>query len=1005
MQNATSAAIPRATPGDFEIWTPGNTGNVQSVFVPAIDMLKRDMARALLMPGHLGVSPNSTQGSLAKARVALDMFLLSITAVQAALREIVQHQLINPLVDYNFVTNGVYPTFNFVELSSDDAQAICETWSSLVDLDIVNVDLEDEQHIRSLLRFPRRETAEDKGEPLSEGGVDPALARIPYRYLKDVAGAFTKNEVRAAMGYPPLPEGGDDLLKEAPPPPAPPAPDGGEEPEGPDGGGEDDDAEAEPAQEELAMRRPFEDGNGEPPSEPFVEPDDFVVTEQPPLPQPDDPSLTVPEKRADFAQIVAGLDGLEERLTQQLAAVFRTTTYGQISAWLAKPPTLAKAPKATVPMPATAKSITLAGFKSGYRQGRADAKREAAQAPKQLAAQELPTYEPEEALKYLEGKADFVVKGLDAKLTEIARQEIMFGLRNGHPFTETASRMRDAMTPYLGAPDADPKALRPDRMLTTVRTNSTDAYNQGRVIEARRLAQVGLVTGMQHSSVLDSRTTPICRSLHGRCYRIDGQDLDTMTPPLHHRCRSILLPITLDVEVSNDANAALHWATPEEIGAAKRMIPGEFGGSYTATKKTAPKPPAPAVPELLPAARAAEARATVDLLPRYTRRGIPKVDGPEVLNPLLVDEEADTLWGYLNAERKINVGDFATKGVKQRVALDELISAQSRLGRDSLLEIVEPGVIRKAAEDRELPLVIRKDGKLVLWDGNHRAAAAKLLGDKDLEVIVLDVGEAAPAAAKVAARTPQAAPNLGTLTTLLSASKQNVFRTEVDGKALVAKVVNNVDGVRNELAVSRAAKLAGADDLIVEQRLGRATVNGKEVDVVYSPLIEGEAISDIANPLEKVGALIEGSSLEDRTRQAAFDALVNAADRSISNYVRTSSGVKALDYELSLLDRHVVMDGNQHLKSAFGEPVGKIQGFTIYGDGTNVALDMPALRKVAEAGEAVASEVAASVGDSVAAVVRERAAILTDLAARKSVTVGEFRAAFEAVAGKAPALE
>jgi hypothetical protein len=62
-----------------------------------------------------------------------------------------------------------------------------------------------------------------------------------------------------------------------------------------------------------------------------------------------------------------------------------------------------------------------------------------------------------------------------------------------------------------------------------------------------------------------------------------------MTPPLHFRCRSILLPIVLSDEISSDANDPEHWATPEEIGAAKRLIPGEFGGSFTATKKNAPK--------------------------------------------------------------------------------------------------------------------------------------------------------------------------------------------------------------------------------------------------------------------------------------------------------------------------------------------------------------------------------------------------------------------------------
>jgi hypothetical protein len=78
------------------------------------------------------------------------------------------------------------------------------------------------------------------------------------------------------------------------------------------------------------------------------------------------------------------------------------------------------------------------------------------------------------------------------------------------------------------------------------------------------------------------------------CYHGSVHNLETLSGHytaggiVVHNCRSILLPITLADDISSDANDPVHWATSEELGAAKRMIPGEFGGSFVDTKKNAP---------------------------------------------------------------------------------------------------------------------------------------------------------------------------------------------------------------------------------------------------------------------------------------------------------------------------------------------------------------------------------------------------------------------------------
>ena len=87
--------------------------------------------------------------------------------------------------------------------------------------------------------------------------------------------------------------------------------------------------------------------------------------------------------------------------------------------------------------------------------------------------------------------------------------------------------------------------MQPWRIENIVRTETTKAYNNGRLIEARDPDIADLMTGMEYSAILDSRTTEVCRHLDGRIFKIGDPNLDRLTPPNHFMCRSILVPITI----------------------------------------------------------------------------------------------------------------------------------------------------------------------------------------------------------------------------------------------------------------------------------------------------------------------------------------------------------------------------------------------------------------------------------------------------------------------------
>jgi SPP1 gp7 family putative phage head morphogenesis protein len=587
IQSATVAAIPRAAKDHFEFWSPSHSGHVDQLFKPAIEMMQQGMARGLLMPGFIGLSPDAL-GSYARARVSFDMFILHCQYVQRDLsEETVQAQIIRRMVDFNFDTDGAYPIFRFNPLTDEQVDKLATAWASLVGAGAVIARGQDEDHLRSSLGFPKRQI----DELSDDANLDP---RIPISALEKVAPALRKNEVRRAVGLPPDAEFGEEPMVAPPPEPEPdPEPEGPEDPEDPTppGGGAppedegEDEEEDKPEAEEADMRalarermlQAFKKPERDPNDPPITE-EDFTVEEDP-RPDVREETLTPQEKRAELAKILDRLGGVDDDAVQAIAAALRRDLRRQIDAWAKSPPTLKRAGKVKVSLAPSVRTAIMAAQRKVYGQGRSDAKREVGQV--QLEA-ERPSYDPKAALAYLEAKGDFFVTGLSETLTELVRGEILGGLREGRAFTGTASRLLDALAPWIGAADADPKALMPDRLLTVVRTVSTDAYNQGRLVEARRLGGLGLVKGMTYSAVLDSRTTPICRHLHGKSWRIDDPELARYTPPNHYRCRSILLPATIADEIPA-------YITPEESAEASRLADGKFGGSYRDTK--ANKPP------------------------------------------------------------------------------------------------------------------------------------------------------------------------------------------------------------------------------------------------------------------------------------------------------------------------------------------------------------------------------------------------------------------------------
>ena len=96
-----------------------------------------------------------------------------------------------------------------------------------------------------------------------------------------------------------------------------------------------------------------------------------------------------------------------------------------------------------------------------------------------------------------------------------------------------------------GSPVAN-LSTEPYLLNTIVQTNYTNFYNLARKQIANENKYIEM---MQYSAIMDDRTTEICQELDGKTYKFDDPIWDSILPPNHFNCRSMINYITeIDVE-------------------------------------------------------------------------------------------------------------------------------------------------------------------------------------------------------------------------------------------------------------------------------------------------------------------------------------------------------------------------------------------------------------------------------------------------------------------------
>jgi len=159
----------------------------------------------------------------------------------------------------------------------------------------------------------------------------------------------------------------------------------------------------------------------------------------------------------------------------------------------------------------------------------------------------IPGLPPKKALQYLNNKSFWIAGVIRDSVLKEARAILYNGLKGGASTPEIMFQLDGFFKEYIGTPAIEIKTgreLAPWHLENVVRTNFSDAYNEGRWAMMNDPDVGDFVPAVAYSSVMDERTTEICERLDGQVFEKGDPDLARVKPPNHYECRGTLVPVT-----------------------------------------------------------------------------------------------------------------------------------------------------------------------------------------------------------------------------------------------------------------------------------------------------------------------------------------------------------------------------------------------------------------------------------------------------------------------------
>ena len=502
--------------------------NNNVAYKEAITLFDLGIARTMLVPNLLGITPSGQTGSYSQSETQFEAFMWTLDATASRIEEVLNEHLFKELGEYNF-GDEYWPKFKLRKLSQQQTMTLFKTWSELVTKGAVKSTDEDDSYIRRLLNFPSSSTADEQGASYIsatkslDGAQVSSLVDLVAKIktgeitktaaLEIIVSAFPINRAQAeAM----LADVGEDMA------PAQQTGPFNNNAAGMSGIGkkreDGTDVETEP---DLSRRGIVKRG--------------FISA----------------SKRIAFEVIDSQSSNIENAAIDNISDIFS----GMISGIVDGIDDVANIDIGDIrfdkkDMRSLNKSLS-SSLSNGWAIGEKHAKDELDKARKKFTLVDTSRlkFVSEEFFKIRSFKA---IGDLTGKALSIIQNEIL----NAAKYDKTIADAKESIYYALASngylperlySEIDPagKIKNPQANIDTmVRTNVFEAVNEARYAYFTDPQQSDFVEAFEYSAILDSRTTQICRELDGKIYRADSEYWKSLRPLNHYNCRSILVPIT-----------------------------------------------------------------------------------------------------------------------------------------------------------------------------------------------------------------------------------------------------------------------------------------------------------------------------------------------------------------------------------------------------------------------------------------------------------------------------
>lgn len=149
-QTKTAITIPKDV--EIEFLDAKNNGEV---YHKAIHLFNMFIGRALFIPDLLGFTGGETGGgSLALGKEQMSLFFMHIVRRRKALEDIINKELIRPIVNYNWGILEKYPEFKFKPIDDMKAVELAKIWLEAVKGAAFQPNEDEINHFRKLVKFP-----------------------------------------------------------------------------------------------------------------------------------------------------------------------------------------------------------------------------------------------------------------------------------------------------------------------------------------------------------------------------------------------------------------------------------------------------------------------------------------------------------------------------------------------------------------------------------------------------------------------------------------------------------------------------------------------------------------------------------------------------------------------------------------------------------------------------------------------------------------------------------